>query len=70
MAYRIDPELCNACGACEPECPHQAISMRGDHFVINPARCTGCQGEFDVPQCVLVCPNGGPRPSVRPNTGA
>ena len=26
MAYKIIPDLCNACGACESECPNRAIS--------------------------------------------
>jgi ferredoxin len=55
MAYKITEE-CLSCGACEAECPNQAISEGPDYYVIDAARCTECVGEFDEPQCVLVCP--------------
>jgi ferredoxin len=56
MSYKISDE-CISCGACEPECPNQAISMGDAHFDINPDRCTECVGFFDQPQCVSVCPS-------------
>jgi ferredoxin len=56
MAYRIVAENCTACGACEEECPNQAISQVGDVFVIDPDKCTECQGFHDSPQCAAVCP--------------
>ena len=43
MALMITDE-CISCGACEPECPSQAISQGDSHQVINPARCTECVG--------------------------
>ena len=54
MALKIT-EDCIACGACEPECPVEAITD-GDIFVIDPALCVECVGHFDEPQCVLGCP--------------
>jgi ferredoxin len=56
VAYIISDECIN-CGACESECPNQAISQGSVHFDIDPNRCTECVGFFDQAQCVLVCPN-------------
>lgn len=47
---------CISCGACEPECPNEAISQGPEIYVIDPDRCTECVGHFDTPQCVEVCP--------------
>ena len=55
MAYKITEECIN-CGACEPECPNNAISEGDEIYVIDPNRCTECVGHFDTPQCVAVCP--------------
>ncbi|MGA2532089.1 MAG: YfhL family 4Fe-4S dicluster ferredoxin [Candidatus Aminicenantales bacterium] len=55
MAYRITEECIN-CGACEPECPNQAISAGDERYVIDPNRCTECVGAFDESQCAAVCP--------------
>jgi ferredoxin len=55
MATMITQECIN-CGACEPECPNQAISEGDEIFVINPERCTECVGHFDEEQCAAVCP--------------
>ncbi|MDD8030942.1 MAG: YfhL family 4Fe-4S dicluster ferredoxin [Acidobacteriota bacterium] len=55
MAYKITEECIN-CGACEPECPNQAISPGDVVYVIDPAKCTECVGFFDEPQCAAVCP--------------
>jgi ferredoxin len=49
-------EECINCGACEPECPNEAISEGDDVYVIDPARCTECVGHFDEEQCAAVCP--------------
>ena len=49
-------EECINCGACEPECPNEAISEGDDIYVIDPARCTECVGHFDEEQCAAVCP--------------
>ena len=55
MAYKITEECIN-CGACEPECPNQAISAGDERYVIDPERCTECVGHFDESQCAAVCP--------------
>jgi ferredoxin len=55
MAYKITEECIN-CGACEPECPNQAISAGDERYVIDPKRCTECVGAFDESQCAAVCP--------------
>jgi ferredoxin len=49
-------EECISCGACEPECPNTAITAGDSIFVINPELCQECEGSFDSPQCVTVCP--------------
>jgi ferredoxin len=41
---------CISCGACEPECPVQAISQGSTKYEIDPAKCTDCA------KCVDVCP--------------
>ena len=55
MAYKITEECIN-CGACEPECPNQAITAGDTVYVIDPAKCTECVGSFDESQCAAVCP--------------
>lgn len=50
MAYKIDPDLCTACGACLDECAFDAISDEGDTYVIDAEKCT------DDGACVDVCP--------------
>ncbi|MBN1274353.1 MAG: YfhL family 4Fe-4S dicluster ferredoxin [Candidatus Aminicenantes bacterium] len=55
MALMINEECIN-CGACEPECPNQAISEGEEYYEIDPERCTECVGHFDESQCVAVCP--------------
>lgn len=55
MALLINEE-CISCGACEPECPNNAISEGADRYVIDPNRCTECVGFYDEPQCASVCP--------------
>ncbi len=55
MAYKITEECIN-CGACEPECPNQAISAGDEIYVIDFNKCTECVGHFDASQCAAVCP--------------
>jgi len=43
MAYKITEE-CIACGACEPECPNEAITEGEEIYVIDPDKCTECMG--------------------------
>jgi ferredoxin len=44
------------CGACEFECPNAAIRLKNDMYIIDPKKCTECEGHFDKPQCAVVCP--------------
>jgi len=70
MALMITEECIN-CGACEPECPNEAIYEGGvewelngeshdplsdDIYYIVPDKCTECVGFYDEPQCASVCP--------------
>ena len=55
MALKITEECIN-CDVCEPVCPNQAISFGKLQYEINPDLCTECQGHFDEPQCVMLCP--------------
>lgn len=55
MALMINEECIN-CGACEPECPNQAIFVGDEIYEIDPEKCTECVGHFDTQQCVDVCP--------------
>ncbi len=55
MALMITDECIN-CDVCEPECPNDAIAMGGEHYDIDPDRCTECVGHFEEPQCRQVCP--------------
>ena len=47
---------CINCGACEPECPNEAISEGADTYVIDPTLCTECVGFHDYEACQSVCP--------------
>jgi ferredoxin len=49
-------EECINCGACEPECPNDAITEGDEIYQVESAKCTECVGEYDEPQCVEVCP--------------
>lgn len=50
MAYKITDE-CVACGACQPECPVDAISEGDPIYEIDPEKCTDCGA------CADVCPS-------------
>lgn len=54
MARRITEE-CIACGACEAECPNEAISPGDPTYVIDPTKCDECEGRDEV-HCKAVCP--------------
>ncbi len=49
MAYTIT-DACISCGACEPECPVNAISEGDGIFVIDKETCIDCGA------CAGVCP--------------
>jgi ferredoxin len=55
MATMITSECIN-CGACEPECPNNAISQADEIYVIDPLLCTECVGFHDYEACAAVCP--------------
>ena len=53
MSYKIT-DACVSCGACEPECPTDAISAGDSIYVIDPEKCIECGA------CANVCPVGAP----------
>src|SRR5262245_24693325 len=55
MATMITSDCIN-CGACEPECPNNAISQGDPVYVIDPKLCTECVGFHDYEACAAVCP--------------
>jgi 4Fe-4S binding protein len=55
MATTITSDCIN-CGACEPECPNNAIHQGDPVYVIDPALCTECVGFHDYEACAAVCP--------------
>ncbi len=55
MALIITDECIN-CGACEPECPNDAITAGDEIYIIDVDKCTECVGHFDESQCAEVCP--------------
>ncbi len=57
MAYVINADECTNCAACEPECPVEAISEKGDVRVIDPETCTDCGACADV--CPVECISAG-----------
>jgi len=58
MTMKILVEECIVCGACEPECPNEAISHT-DSYLVDALKCTECVGAYDTPCCVEVCPIDG-----------
>jgi ferredoxin len=58
MAMVIGSDCIN-CGACEPECPNEAITEGDTTYGIVAEKCTECVGAFDQPKCVEVCPVDG-----------
>ena len=55
MAYKITDE-CISCGACEPECPNNAIGEGETIYVIDPSKCTECVGSHESSKCAEICP--------------
>ena len=55
MAYKIT-DACINCGACEPECPVEAISPGDGKYVIDADKCIDCGA------CANVCPVDEPQP--------
>ena len=55
MATYITDDCIN-CGACEPECPNNAITEGEEIYVIDPNLCAECVGDNDDEACQAVCP--------------
>jgi ferredoxin len=55
MATYISMDCIN-CGACERECPNDAIGPGDEVFEIDPNACTECVGYFPREACQEVCP--------------
>lgn len=49
-------ETCVNCWACEPLCPNDAIYEAQPHFLIDPVKCTECEGDYADAQCATICP--------------
>jgi ferredoxin len=50
-------DTCIYCAACEEECPVEAIAHdENDVYRVDAAACTRCQGEYEKPKCIEVCP--------------
>ena len=50
----VDP--CISCFACLHVCPSNAISEAKPHLMVNPKKCTECEGDYADPQCASICP--------------
>lgn len=48
---RLITDECVACGACEAECPEEAITEGDPMYIIDAEKCTDCG------DCQEVCPN-------------
>lgn len=55
MSYKI-LESCISCGACEAECPVDAITAGDDIYIIDESTCISCGA------CANVCPVDAPNP--------
>ena len=55
MAYLINDD-CISCGACESECPNQAIRQGEIIYIIDPTKCTECVGSAKSSRCAEICP--------------
>lgn len=55
MAYIIN-DSCISCGACEAECPVEAITQGDSIYVIDEDACIDCGA------CANVCPVDSPQP--------
>lgn len=53
MAYQISDD-CISCGACQAECPVEAISEGDGKYEIDPDKCIECGA------CAGTCPVGAP----------
>jgi ferredoxin len=56
MAMKVIAEECIVCGACEPDCPTGSIMEVDGVYQIDASTCVECEGHYDEPQCIAVCP--------------
>lgn len=50
---------CINCELCVPECPNGSISLaETGYYAIDATACTECEGYYDQPNCIEVCPLG------------
>lgn len=42
MAYVVDKERCEGCGACVDACPNEAIAIKLAVAVVSAAQCADC----------------------------
>ena len=49
-------DSCVNCWACVDVCPSEAIFQGDNHFVIDPKKCTECEGDYADAQCASICP--------------
>ena len=54
MAYKVNPDVCINCGACESACPVGAISEQDGKRHIDDTKCVECGA------CAGTCPVGAP----------
>ncbi|MEB3180159.1 MAG: helix-turn-helix domain-containing protein [Nostocaceae cyanobacterium] len=62
MAYTIPNSSCVKCDNCRPECPTGAIKVENDQYWIDPSLCNNCEGYYEEPHCVTICPTNSPIP--------
>lgn len=55
MSLSIE-DSCVSCWACYDVCPSEAIHQGAGSFVIDPKKCTECEGDYAKPQCASICP--------------
>ncbi len=61
MAYSITNQ-CVQCDACLPQCPTHAIQRIEETYWIDPEECNNCQGVYNQPHCLSLCPVDSPIP--------
>ena len=42
MAYVINADECQACGACKSDCPTSSISMQNGSYAVDASACVDC----------------------------
>jgi ferredoxin len=52
LAYAVNPNICQGCGACAKTCPTGAIKVEDGKAIIDQTLCNQCGA------CVTVCPYG------------